>query len=83
MAEGTRIIPYFFDLATGEALCEIKIPDNDTHFCVDCAMKIMEEILALPGEGAEKGSEEAPDKKTEKQRVRKKKPLDAGKVMAG
>lgn len=43
--EGTCIIPYFFDLTTGELLKEAEAPDHDVHFCMSCTKKVMEEIL--------------------------------------
>ena len=44
--KGTRIIPYSFDLMTNELTEEVKVPDNDVHFCMSCTQKIMEEIMS-------------------------------------
>lgn len=78
--EGTRIIPHFFDTASGEMLGEVDIPSNDTHFCLNCTKKMMEEILALPeGEKAMDGMQGAVEQNNSpKKRMR----LDTGKVMA-
>lgn len=60
--EGTRIIPHFFDLVTGQMLGEMEVPDDDVHLCMGCTRKLLQEILASGAED-KKGSEKAPAKK--------------------
>ena len=80
--KGTRIIPYSFDLMTNELTEEVKVPDNDVHFCMSCTQKIMEEMLGLQKTSIEENAEKISAPKAKNTRPKKEDRLDAGKVMA-
>lgn len=78
--EGARIIPHFFDMASGGELGNIGVPDDDVHFCMECTKEIISELFQKPEEG--KTVDKAVAKAGKKTRPKKEERLDAGKVMA-
>lgn len=78
--EGARIIPHFFDMASGGELGNIGVPDDDVHFCMECTKAIMSRLLQKPEE--EQAAAKAEAKAGKKTRPKKEERLDAGKVMA-
>lgn len=79
--EMARISLGLYDVLANK-LEDIAFPDNDIHFCIGCAKKVMEEILRPPEAGDEDGPEEPPVLDGKHSRLKKEERLDAGKVMA-
>lgn len=80
--EAVRISIQILDVIGTGKREEIAFPDEDTHFCMDCAKKFFEKLLRSPGEGDGDIPEEPPDLKGKHTRLKKEERLDAGKVMA-
>lgn len=79
IGECARIIPHYFDFESEGLAGIIDIPDNLTHFCLDCTMAIIDGLIHGSRETANvSGRVTEQAKKPAKKRV----VLDVGKVMA-